>query len=112
MRHPQKIRSCSPQMSVRCLTLEPTLSLAGSKNLGGVFKKVHRHLIACPALLRFNRACPRSPAAALPMLPTIVGTSILVTCAVGRSQSALACRLAKIPGDGIEPTDSQSRYPH
>jgi hypothetical protein len=30
-------------MSVRCLTLEPTLSPAGSKNLGGVFKKVHRH---------------------------------------------------------------------
>src|SRR6266566_7309183 len=36
---------------------------ARSKNLGGVFKKVHRHLIACPALLRFNSACPRSPAA-------------------------------------------------
>ncbi len=41
-------------MSVRCLTLEPTLSLAGSKNLGGVFKKVHRHLIACPLRSRFN----------------------------------------------------------
>src|SRR5258707_9374167 len=48
LRHPPKIRSCSPEMSVRCLTLEPTLSMAGSKNLGGVFKKVHRHLIACP----------------------------------------------------------------
>src|SRR5258706_407914 len=50
-------------MSVRCLTLEPTLSLAGSKNLGGVFKKVHRHLIACPLRSRFKSACPRSPAA-------------------------------------------------
>src|SRR5258705_10210752 len=56
LRHPPKIRSCSPEMSVRCLTLEPTLSLAGSKNLGGVFKKVHRHLIACPLRSRFGEA--------------------------------------------------------
>jgi len=41
-------------MSVRCLTLEPTLSLAGSKNLGGVFKKVHRHLIAYADLAAAN----------------------------------------------------------
>src|SRR5258705_11099808 len=33
-------------------------------------------------------ACPSSPAAALPMLPTNVGTSILVTCAWGRSDHA------------------------
>src|SRR5258706_13319085 len=99
-------------MSVRCLTLEPTLSLAGSKNLGGVFKKVHRHLIACPLRSRFNGPCPPSPVAAISKRLTSVGTSFLVTCASARSRSAPPCRLAKIPCAVIQPTHSQSHYPH